>query len=339
MQRREVVNPRRVGRGAVALLSRSLHVDAQPPVMTDPNYPAILEQIHRDIAPWRTAGRVADYIPELANVSAHRFGMAIVTLDGRVFAVGDARERFSIQSISKLFACTLAFQLLGDELWERVGREPSGTAFNSLVQLETERGVPRNPFINAGALVVTDVLCRRFVGAETALVQFVRRLTGVSDLDYNLRVADSELRHADRNRAMAHFMASFGNMEMPPETVVDAYCRPCAIEMNCIELATATLFLANGGIAPVSGERVLDASSAKRLSALMLTCGTYDAAGDFVYRVGLPAKSGVGGGIVAVLPGEMAVCVWSPGLDANGNSLAGVKSLEWLTTLTEHSIF
>ncbi|MGV2290258.1 glutaminase [Trinickia sp. YCB016] len=307
--------------------------------MTDQNYSAILEQIYRDITPWRTAGRVADYIPELAKVPAERFGMAVVTLDGRVFSIGDAKQRFSIQSISKLFACTLAFKMLGDELWERVGREPSGTAFNSLVQLESERGKPRNPFINAGALVVTDVLCRRFVGAETALVQFMRRLTGVADLDYDLRVANSELANAERNRAMAHFIASFGNLQMPPEIVIDAYCRQCAIEMNCVELATAALFLANGGVAPVTGERVLDASSAKRLSALMLTCGTYDAAGDFVYRVGLPAKSGVGGGIVAVLPGEMAVCVWSPGLDANGNSLAGVKSLEWLTTLTGQSIF
>ena len=307
--------------------------------MAEQNYSSILEKIHRDIEPWRTAGRVANYIPELAKVPAEHFGMAIVTVGGDVFSIGDANLRFSIQSISKLFACTLAFQLLGDELWERVGREPSGTAFNSLVQLETERGKPRNPFINAGALVVTDILCRRFVGAETALVQFMRRLTGATDIDYNLRVASSELAHAQRNRAMAHFIASFGNLQMPPEAVVDAYCRQCAIEMNCVELATAALFLANGGIAPVSGERILDRSSAKRLSALMLTCGTYDAAGDFVYRVGLPAKSGVGGGIVAVLPGEMAVCVWSPGLDANGNSLAGTLALEWLTTLTKRSIF
>ncbi|MFD1554015.1 glutaminase [Paraburkholderia silviterrae] len=307
--------------------------------MTSQNYQAILEQIHRDIAPWRTAGRVADYIPELAKVPAERFGMAVVTLDGSVFSVGDAHERFSIQSISKLFACTLAFQLLGDALWERVGREPSGTAFNSLVQLEFEAGKPRNPFINAGALVVTDVLCRRFVQAETALVDFVRRLSGEPGIGYDLRVAQSELAHAERNRAMAHFIASFGNLEMPANAVIDAYCRQCAIEMNCVELARAALFLANGGVSPAGGERVLDASSTKRLSALMLTCGTYDAAGDFVYRVGLPAKSGVGGGIVAVLPGEMAVCVWSPGLDANGNSLAGVQSLELLTTLTGRSIF
>ncbi|MCM2495050.1 glutaminase [Burkholderia glumae] len=303
------------------------------------NYPSILERIRTEITPWIGAGRVADYIPELAKVPAERFGIAIVTLDGQTHTVGDAHERFSIQSISKLFACTLAFQLLGDELWQRVGREPSGTAFNSLVQLESERGKPRNPFINAGALVVTDVLSRRFVRAETALVEFIRRLIGSNEIDYDLRVAQSEWQHAERNRAMAHFMASFGNMWMPPDVVVEAYCRQCAISMNCVELAQAALFLANGGVAPVTGERVVDASSAKRLSALMLTCGTYDAAGDFVYRVGLPAKSGVGGGIVAVLPGEMAVCVWSPGLDANGNSLAGVLALEWLTSYTERSIF
>lgn len=303
------------------------------------NYTPILEQIRHDVQPYLGTGRVADYIPELARISGDRFGMAVVTIDGQVFRTGEADTRFSIQSISKLFACTLAFKLLGDDLWHRVGREPSGTAFNSLVQLEAEHGKPRNPFINAGALVVTDVLCRRFVQAETALVEFIRRLSGEPGIDYEARVAESELQHAHRNRAMAHFMASFGNMEMPPETVVDAYCRQCAISMNCVELARAALFLANGGVSPATGERVLDASSAKRLSALMLTCGTYDAAGDFVYRVGLPAKSGVGGGIVAVLPGEMAACVWSPALDANGNSLAGVQSLEWLTTFTGRSIF
>ncbi len=307
--------------------------------MNHPDYQEIIERIHGEIAPWRTAGRVADYIPELAQVRPEQFGMAVVTVDGQVFRTGDADVRFSIQSISKLFACTLAFQLLGDALWERVGREPSGTAFNSLVQLESERGIPRNPFINAGALVVTDVLCRRFVRAENALVDFIRRITGERDISYDLRVAKSELEHAERNRAMAHFIASFGNLEMPADDVIDAYCRQCAISMSCVEVARAALFLANGGIAPAGGERVLDASSTKRLSALMLTCGTYDAAGDFVYRVGLPAKSGVGGGIVAVLPGQMAVCVWSPGLDANGNSLAGVRSLERLTTITGQSIF
>lgn len=303
------------------------------------DYSGFLEQIYSDIGPWLEKGRVADYIPELAKVPLNSFGMAVVTMAGDVFRVGKADCRFSIQSISKIFAFAMAFRLLGDDLWERVGREPSGTPFNSLMQLEVEHGKPRNPFINAGALVVTDVLCRRFVSAETALVEFMRRLTGDRTIDYDMSVAQSELRYAHRNYAMAHFMASFRNMDMAAEVVVDAYCRQCAVTMSCVELAKAALFLANQGVVPSTGERILDGSSAKRLSALMLTCGTYDAAGDFVYRVGLPAKSGVGGGIVAVLPAEMAVCVWSPGLDSRGNSLAGVVALEWLTTLTGRSIF
>lgn len=306
---------------------------------SDMDYAAILERIYNDIKPWMGKGNVASYIPQLAQVSGDRFGMAIFTNSGEVYRCGDADTRFSIQSISKLFTCTMAFKLLGDELWQRVGREPSGNAFNSLVQLEAEQGKPRNPFINAGALVVTDVLCQRYAHPETAILEFMRRITGVKTIDYDPRVAESELQHADRNRAMTHFMASFGNIHTPPAQVVDVYSRQCAIEMNCIELAKATLFLSNRGVVPSTGEAVLDPSSAKRLSALMLTCGTYDAAGDFVYRVGLPAKSGVGGGIVAVLPGQMAVCVWSPGLDKNGNSLAGVQALEWLTTYSANSIF
>jgi glutaminase len=214
------------------------------------NYQGILEQIHQDLQPYLGTGRVADYIPELAKIPADSFGMAIVTPTGEVFRTGQADTRFSIQSISKLFACTMAFRLLGDELWKRVGREPSGTPFNSLVQLEAEQGKPRNPFINAGALVVTDVLCRRFVRAETALVEFMRRLTGEVTIDYDLRVAQSEMQHADRNQAMAHFIASFGNMEMPVHAVVDAYCRQCAISMSCVELAKAALFLSNGGVVP-----------------------------------------------------------------------------------------
>lgn len=302
-------------------------------------YQQILNTIQKEIVPLLSQGRVADYIPELRKISRDKFGMAVVTMSGEVYKVGDADECFSIQSISKLFACTLAFQLLKDHLWERVGREPSGNAFNSLVQLEYESGVPRNPFINAGALVVTDILSGRFVQAETALIQFIRRLSDNPTIDYNHRVAQSEREHADRNLAMAHFMKSFGNFHNSVDLVVDAYCRQCAIEMSCVDLARAVTFLANGGVVPWTGERIFKATSAKRLSALMLTCGTYDAAGDFVYRVGLPAKSGVGGGIVALLPGEIGLCVWSPGLDANGNSLAGTQALELFTTLTERSIF
>lgn len=303
------------------------------------DYQAVIDQIHAEVQPLLGRGKVADYIPELAKVHGRHFGMAVVGLDGTVAACGDARAPFSIQSVSKLFALTLAYQCEGDALWARVGREPSGSAFNSLVQLETEQGKPRNPFINAGALVVTDVLCTRFVNPETALVEFVRRLSGNATIQYDGRVARSEMATGYRNRAMAHFMRSFGNLANPVDEVIDAYCRHCAIRMDAVDLARAVAFLANGGVNPWSGERIVDASSAKRLSALMLTCGTYDAAGDFAYRVGIPCKSGVGGGIVGHIPGRLGVCVWSPELEPSGNSLAGSHALERFTTLTGQSLF
>ncbi|MCO5976356.1 glutaminase [Ideonella oryzae] len=305
----------------------------------DHDYPTVLAQIRTEIQPLLGQGRVASYIPELAKVRGDQFGMAVVTLDGEVCTCGDARVPFSIQSVSKLFALTLAYQCVGDALWQRVGREPSGNPFNSLVQLESEQGKPRNPFINAGALVVTDVLCTRFVNPETALVEFVRRLSGHATLQYDDRVARSEMATAERNRAMGHFMRSFGNLHNPVDEVIAAYCRHCAIRMDAVDLARAVAFLAHGGVNPWNGERVVSASTAKRLSALMLTCGTYDAAGDFAFRVGIPAKSGVGGGIVGHIPGQLGVCVWSPELEPSGNSLAGSYALERFTTLTGQSLF
>ena len=305
----------------------------------DHDYPTVLDQIRTEIQPLLGQGRVASYIPELAKVRGDQFGMAVVTLNGQVSACGDARVPFSIQSVSKLFALTLAYQCVGDALWQRVGREPSGNPFNSLVQLESEQGKPRNPFINAGALVVTDVLCTRFVNPETALVEFVRRLSGNATLQYDDRVARSEMTTAERNRAMGHFMRSFGNLHNPVDEVIAAYCRHCAIRMDAVDLARAVAFLAHGGVNPWNGERVVSASTAKRLSALMLTCGTYDAAGDFAFRVGIPAKSGVGGGIVGHIPGQLGVCVWSPELEPSGNSLAGSYALERFTTLTGQSLF
>ncbi len=303
------------------------------------DYQPTLERIHAALKPIIGEGKVASYIPELANVAPDQFGMAVVDFAGNVYAVGDATKRFSIQSISKLFALTLAFQREGDSLWTRVGREPSGSPFNSLVQLEAEHGIPRNPFINAGALVVTDMLVSRSVNAAQSLVDFVRKVSGVADITYNTKVAQSEISTSSRNAAMAHFMKSFGNLHNKVGEVLHAYCHHCAIEMSCVELARAACFLANHGVNPWSGEAVIDPSSAKRLSSLMLTCGTYDAAGDFAFRVGLPAKSGVGGGIVAILPGQCGICVWSPALEDSGNSHAGSLALEMFTSLTKLSIF
>ncbi len=304
-----------------------------------PDYAAILETIHAEVQPLIGQGELAGYIPELAKVPIERFGMAVYRLDGTVHSIGDAAARFSLQSVTKLFALALAFSREGDAIWSRVGREPSGNPFNSLVQLEYERGIPRNPFINAGALVITDILTSRFVQADLAVLQFMQMLSNEPGIDFDQAVARSERATAHRNSAMAHFMKGFGNLHNDVDRVIDNYCRQCSITMSCVELARAGSFLAQHGTVPWSGVKVLERSPAKRLNALMLTCGTYDAAGDFAYRVGLPAKSGVGGGILAVVPGEATVAVWSPGLDANGNSLVGTYALERFTDLTAQSIF
>lgn len=317
------------------------------------DYQALLERIHAELAPraGAGAGRIADYIPRLAAVPADRLGIALETVGGERYAVGHADEKFSIQSISKVFVLALAMRLSGDAIWARCGREPSGNPFNSLVQLEYESGVPRNPFINAGALVVTDLVLSHLprdrldarpdaahADARTVLLEFVRELAGSEDVDFDLEVAASEGETGHRNAAMAHFLKSFGNLDNPTDRVLDVYFHQCSIEMSCLQLAHACLFLANEGRLP-DGSEVVTTSQAKYLNALMLTCGTYDAVGEFAYRVGLPAKSGVGGGIVATLPGHYSLCVWAPGLDAQGNSLLGGEVLERLTTLSGRSIF
>lgn len=303
------------------------------------NYQLVLDSICEEVKPLLAKGKVATYIPELSHVSPNQFGIALYCLDGRTYAAGDANKKFSTQSITKLFALALAFSREGDAIWKRVSREPSGNPFNSLWQIELEKGIPRNPFINAGALVIHDILAQRFVQADIALLQFMRTMAREPGLDFDRAVWASELETAHRNFAIAHLMKDFGNLINPVEDIVNGYCRQCSITMTCVELARAASFLANHGTIPWDHTRILDAPSAKRVNALMLTCGTYDAAGDFAYRVGLPAKSGVGGGIVALVPGELVLAVWSPGLDANGNSLAGTMALERFATLTSRSIF
>lgn len=303
------------------------------------DYQQVLDTICEEVQDLLPHGKVASYIPQLSKVSPLQFGIAVYCLDGRTYSAGNATTRFSVQSITKLFALALAFSREGDAIWKRVGREPSGNPFNSLIQLEYEKGIPRNPFINAGALVIHDILAQRFVQADIALLQFMRMLAREPGLDFDRAVAMSEHQTAHRNYAIAHFMKSFGNLHNQVEDIVYGYCRQCSIAMNCVELARAASFLANHGSIPWDDTRIIDVSSSKRLNALMLTCGTYDAAGDFAYRVGLPAKSGVGGGIVALMPGELAIAVWSPGLDPAGNSLAGVMALEKFTTMTTRSIF
>ncbi len=302
------------------------------------DYAELLERIAADVAPLVGSGTPAEYIPALATVDPGQFGMAVADLDGNVFGVGDWQTPFSAQSITKVFALALALAEGGDSLWGRVGREPSGNPFNSLVQLEYENGIPRNPFINAGALVVTDRLQTLTGDASSELLEFLRKESGNPDIGFDADVAASEHEHGDRNAALAHFMASYGNIDNPVPALLDHYFWQCSIEMSCADLARAARFLARHGLR-ADGTRLLTRSEAKQINAVMMTCGTYDAAGDFAYRVGLPGKSGVGGGIVAVVPGRCTLAVWSPGLDSRGNSVAGVAALDRFTTLTGLSVF
>lgn len=302
------------------------------------DYQSVLEEIRSEVSPLIGKGRQADYIPPLAGVALDRFGMVVRTVDNEVFSIGDADVRFSIQSIAKVFSLTLAMRLEGDAIWNRVGREPSGTAFNSLIQLELERGIPRNPFINAGALVVLDAILGHQSAEEDLLLPFIRSAAGDQTVGYDMEVAEAERVTGHRNRALAHFLKSFGNLNNDADRVLDAYFRLCSVSMSCVELSAAFSFLATGGTS-CAGERIAAARQVKRVNAVMLTCGVYDEAGDYAYRVGLPAKSGVGGGVVAVMPGKFVAAVWSPGLSEKGNSLAGTMALELLTTKTALSIF
>ena len=305
--------------------------------MTD--YNKLLKEIFREIKPIIGQGKVADYIPALANVDPRKFGMSISTVKGTNFSTGDVDEKFSIQSISKVFTLTLAFSKLGEEIWSRVGREPSGNAFNSLIQLEYEQGIPRNPFINAGAIVITDILISLLDDPYSELLDYIRLLSGSKNIRYDEKVAQSERENGFTNAALVNFLKSHDNIKNDVEKVLDVYFHHCSITMTTNELSKSFLYLSNHGSIPNSDHRVLTKSQAKRINALMLTCGTYDEAGDFAYLVGMPGKSGVGGGIAAIIPNELSVAVWSPALNKKGNSMAGMKALELLTTKTGLSIF
>ncbi len=285
-------------------------------------------------------GQVASYIPALARIMPDKFGAAIMTVEGDVALYGDAQEAFSIQSISKVFSLTLALNQVGDELWSRVGREPSGNAFNSIVQLEKERGIPRNPLVNAGALAVTDVLLKNHSAesCKTAYLNFIHRISNDKSITFDDEVARSEIDSAHRNASLTHFMKSFNNIEHSVEDVLKVYCNHCSITMNCEQLARSFLFLATNGKDPLSGEQIVSEQRARRINSIMMLCGHYDASGDFAFRVGLPGKSGVGGGIVVVVPDVATIAVWSPCLNSNGNSHAGSAALEAIARVTQWNI-
>lgn len=299
----------------------------------------ILDSIYTEVLQIENTGKKADYIPELEKVNANKYGIALVDKHQNVFTKGDANEKFSIQSISKVITTSLIFSKIGNELWKRVGYEPSGNAFNSLFQLENENGIPRNPLINAGALVLADLMLDHFENPKELLLDFVRELSENPTIDFNINVAQSEKEYGYRNAALVNFIKSFGNINNKPEAVLDFYYHQCAIEMTCVDLAKCFQVFANNGVIPSSNKQFLTSSQCKRMNALMQMCGFYDQAGEFTFKVGLPGKSGVGGGVVAIFPNHYTVAVWSPKLNKKGNSFYGLETLERLTTETSLSIF
>ncbi len=303
------------------------------------DYQHILENIYQAILPFAKEGKQADYIPELAKINPDQFGMCIHTIYGETGSIGQADTRFSIQSISKVFALAMCLSLKGDDLWTRIGKEPSGTAFNSLIQLEIEKGVPRNPFINAGSIVMADILLSHLENPEEDFITFVRSVAQNDTINYNENVAISERENGYLNAAIANLLKYHGSIENDIESVLHFYFMMCSIEMSCHELSLAFLAFANHRRRFSYAGIELTASQVKRINAIMQTCGFYDEAGEFAYLVGLPGKSGVGGGIVAIYPLQYSVAVWSPRLNAKGNSVMGIKALELLTTETKESIF
>lgn len=294
-----------------------------------------------ELREWGDRGAVSRSIGPLAKMDAGKFGVAIALTDGAVIAAGDSAEPFSIQSISKVLALTIALGRQGDRLWQRVGREPSGSPFNSIVQLEHEKGVPRNPFINAGALVVTDAILAGHEPREAIaeILRFARSLAEDDTIIVDAEVALAERASGYRNAALANYIKSFGNLIHPADHVLGVYCHQCAITMSCQQIARAALFLANGGRVPSTGHSVISELRTRRINAVMLTCGLYDGSGDFAFRVGLPGKSGIGGGVLAIVPNRAAIAVWSPGLNAQGNSKLGIVALERIVHRTGWNVF
>ncbi len=303
------------------------------------DYQHILKEIEQELASQSFSGEIATYIPELAKVDPNKFGVHLCSLEGNDYFLGDNEEKFSIQSISKVLGLALAYQLEGEKIFERVDVEPSGNPFNSLLQLEYENGIPRNPLINSGALVVCDILISLLEDPRADFLAFIRKISGFSTISFDEKVAESERQSGFRNAALANLMKSFGNIHNDIDEVLDFYFHTCSLSMSCKELANTFLLFANHGKLLHTGERLLTSSKTKRINAIMQTCGFYDEAGEFSFRVGLPGKSGVGGGIAAVHPGEYSIAVWSPRLNPKGNSAKGMAVLELLTTKTGRSIF
>jgi len=297
-----------------------------------------IDRIYEKVNQFTERGTVASYIPELAKVDPKKLGICLLDDAGSSYFAGDANEGFSIQSISKVLALAQAFSLVDSKLWTRVGVEPSGDPFNHLSLLELENGIPRNPLINAGALVICDVLISHLKNPKKDFLHYIRKMANDTSIDYDKKVAASEKATGYRNYAAAYLLKSYGNIKNEVETVLDFYFHQCALRMSCKQLANTFYVFMNRGKC-IRNHEYLTLNQVKRINAIMLSCGFYDEAGEFAFEVGLPGKSGVGGGIVALLPNKFCVATWSPGLNSKGNSKLGMLALEKLTTETGLSIF
>jgi len=303
------------------------------------DYHKIINKITDVLSHQDDPGKVATYIPELGKVDLLKFGVHLTSIDDEHFSYGDSCEKFSIQSIAKVFGLALAYKEMGENIWKRVGVEPSGASFSSIVQLETNEGIPRNPFVNAGAIVICDILISAFDNPKQELLNFIHQASGNTSITYNSVIAESEKATSYKNMALVNLMKSFGNIKNHIDDVMDFYVHLCSIEMTCKELSRAFIFLAAHGVNPCTDEQIITESQSKRITSIMQLCGFYDEAGEFSFRVGLPGKSGVGGGIIAILPNHYSIAVWSPKLNEKGNSYLGMKFLERFTSETETSIF
>ncbi|MBU1096445.1 MAG: glutaminase [Ignavibacteriae bacterium HGW-Ignavibacteriae-2] len=303
------------------------------------DYQLILHEIYEIISAQKDRGELASYIPELAKVNPDNFGIYLTTVDKNEFGIGDCYTKFSIQSIAKVLSLSLAYKILGEKIWVRVGVEPSGTPFNSLVQLETDKGIPRNPFINSGALVICDILVSQLKNPLQDFLSFIREISDNANVNFSKSIIESERSVGYRNIALCNFIKSFGNIINDPDEILNFYFSMCSIEMSCQELSKTFLFFANNGFINSGNKQILSISQTKRINAIMQTCGFYDESGEFTFKVGLPGKSGVGGGIIAIHPNNYSIATWSPKLNKKGNSYRGMRFLELLTTNTQSSIF
>ena len=303
------------------------------------DYDTVFSKITRKLEKIKDSGEVASYIPELSKVNPKKFGVHLSSINNEHVSIGDSNEKFSIQSIAKVLSLTLAYKINGEKLWDRVGVEPSGTPFNSLTLLEYDLGIPRNPFINAGAIVICDILITHLKNPKDDFISFVRMISDCNDLNYSSKIAESEKSVGYRNFALINMMKSFSNIKNDIDEVMDFYFDLCSIKMTCKELSRTFLYLTAFGTDPYSNKKIITESKSKRINAIMQLCGFYDEAGEFSFKVGLPGKSGVGGGIVAIHPNKYCIAVWSPKLNKKGNSKKGMKFLEMLTSETHSSIF